>query len=351
MNMRCNQPKLWRTTSTLAISILAVATVLVGGVLLPPVQAQQAAGDVQVFEIRPNIHMIAGAGANITVQSGPDGVVLVDSGSGAHSAAVVAAIKSLTRQPIRYIINTGPGAEHIGGNEALAKAGVSLFMRRDNPNANIGGVSAEVGSNSGGAAIIGREELLTRMSAPGFTPALPVMAWPTETFTRKYKDLFLNREAIQVIRQPAAHSDSDVIVMFRQSDVIAAGDILDMTRFPNIDLDTGGGIQGEIDALNALLDLTVPSIPLPWLDEGGTRVIPGHGRVVEEAEVVEYRDMVTIIRDRVQDGITRGLTLEQVRAANPTQGYRRRYGADTGPWTTTMFVDAVYRSLSAGGRR
>ncbi|MBI4265971.1 MAG: MBL fold metallo-hydrolase [Acidobacteria bacterium] len=335
----------WQTSS-----VVAAAAMLSTAVSAPLIQAQQPAGDVQVFEIRPNVHQIAGAGANITAHIGPDGVVLVDSGSAERSAAVVAAIRRLTPLPIRYIINTGPGGDHIGGNEALAEAGVSLWARRANAGGGGGGVGNAT-SNMGGAAIVGREELLARMSAPGFNPGLPVTGWPTETFTRKYKDLFLNREVIQVIRQPPAHSDSDVIVMFRQSDVIATGDIVDIDRFPHIDLDKGGTIQGEIEALNALLDLTVPSIPLPWLDEGGTRVVPGHGRAVEEAEIVEYRDMVTVIRDRVQDMITRGLTLEQIRTANPTLGYRTRYGAESGPWTTTMFVDAVYRSLMAGGTR
>lgn len=325
------------------VSVLAATAILSTGAPSRTVQAQQGTSELQVFEIRPNIHMITGAGANITVQIGSDGVVLVDSGSRDQSSAVLAAIKRLTAQPIRYIINTGPGADHVGGNEALARAGVSLFLRE---NAGPG-----MTTNEGGAAIVGTEDLLLRMSAQGFEPQQSAVAWPTETFTRKYKDLFLNREAIQVIRQRSAHSDSDAFVMFRRSDVIATGDIVDSKRFPQIDLDRGGSIQGEIDALNALLELTVPSIPLPWLDEGGTRVVPGHGRAVEEAEIVDYRDMVTVIRDRVHDMIERGLTLEQVSAANPALGYRTRYGMDTGPWTTDMFIDAVYRSLTAEGRR
>lgn len=323
-----------------------MAAILLPSVSPPSIKALQSpaqASALQVFEIRPNVHMIAGAGGNITVQVGADGVVLVDSGSIEQASAVIDAVKRLTAQPIRYIINTGPGADHVGGNEIVARAGVSLFLRENGGQA--------MTTNEGGAAIVGTEDLLTRMSAPDFVPHLPAVAWPTETFTRRYKDLFLNREAIQVIRQRSASTDSDAIVMFRRSDVIATGDIVHSKRFPHLDLAQGGSIQGEIDALNALLDLTVPSIPLPWLEEGGTRVVPGHGRAVEEAEIVEYRDMVTVIRDRVQDMIERGQTVEQIQAANPTLGYRTRYGTDSGPWTTAMFVDAVYRSLTAQTQR
>jgi glyoxylase-like metal-dependent hydrolase (beta-lactamase superfamily II) len=187
------------------------------------------------------------------------------------------------------------------------------------------------------------------MSAPtGSVAPYPVVAWPTETFTRRLKSLHLNQEAIQVFRYPNAHSDSDCVVLFRASDVIVTGDIVDMTRFPIIDVDKGGGVNGEIAALNHLIDLAVPSIPLPFLEEGGTRIVPGHGRIAEEAELVEYRDMVTIVRDRIQSLIAKGRTLDQVKAANPTQGFRSRYGADTGSWTTDMFVEAIYRDLVRG---
>jgi glyoxylase-like metal-dependent hydrolase (beta-lactamase superfamily II) len=177
--------------------------------------------------------------------------------------------------------------------------------------------------------------------------AYPVVAWPTETFSRRFKDLFLNREGIQMIYEPAAHTDSDSVVVFRRADVVVTGDIFDITRFPVIDVDKGGSINGEIAALNHLLELTIPSIPMPWLTEGGTQVIPGHGRACEEAEIVEYRDMVTIVRDRIRDMMARGMTLDQIKAANPTNGWRRRFGSDSGPWTTNMFVEAVYRSLTA----
>lgn len=184
------------------------------------------------------------------------------------------------------------------------------------------------------------------MSAPtGKQAAYPLAAWPTETFFQKQKPMYFNREGIQIMSH-AAHSDGDSVVFFRRSDVIVAGEIFDNTHFPVIDIEKGGGIQQEIDALNQIVELAIPSIPMMW-QEGGTYVIPGHGWLADQADVVEYRDMVTIIRDVIADMITKGMTLEQVQAANPAKGYRKQYGADSGPWTTNMFVEAIYKSLTA----
>jgi cyclase len=329
-----------------AVAWLIALTGLVG-ISAPPRRAsaqleQRSVAAVKALHVQGSVYRLAGAGGNVAAQIGPDGVVLVDAGSADAAEGVLAAVKRLTDRPIRYIINTGPDGEHVGGNEKLAAAGQSIFA------ANLagGGTFAAAVSNEGRASIVAHEALLARMSAPtGRTSSDPSGAWPTETFSGKRKDMFLNREGIQVIHQPAARSDSDCIVFFRRSDVIATGDVFDFTRFPVIDLAKGGSIQGEVDALNYVIDLAIPPIPLPWQD-GGTMIIPGHGRVTEEAEVVEYRDMVTIIRDRVRDMIARGMTVEQVKAANPTQGYRKRYGVDSGPWTTAMFVEAVYESLT-----
>jgi glyoxylase-like metal-dependent hydrolase (beta-lactamase superfamily II) len=326
--------------AALRASLLAVLVVL-GNVAVA--QNQPAGGALEVVRLQPNFYMIAGAGSNIGVQIGPEGVVLVDAGTAQLADAVVAAVKRLTDQPIRYIINTSADADHVAGNEKIARAGRSLFGAAAGGGAVAGGTAA---NNDGAASIVAAEPVLNRMSAPtGQQAPYATVAWPTETFTRKQKSLYLNNEAIQVIYQPAAHTDGDSIVFFRRSDVVAAGDIFDMTRFPVIDTAKGGSIQGEIAALNRLMDIVVPSIPLPF-KEGGTQVIPGHGRVSEQAELVEYRDMVTIVRDGVQSLIKKGLTLQQIKAANPTQGYRSRYGSDTGPWTTDMFVEAVYNGLT-----
>ena len=185
------------------------------------------------------------------------------------------------------------------------------------------------------------------MSAPtGQQSPYPVAAWPTETFTGRRKTLYLNDEGIEVIAAPAAHTDGDAMVFFRRSDVVVSGEVFDVTRFPVIDVDRGGSIDGEIAALNRLIELAIPSIPVPS-KAGGTRIVPARGRISEQADVVEYRDMVTIVRDRVDDLMKSGRTLAQIQASSPTQGWTRRYGADAAP----AFVEAIYKSLTATGGR
>ena len=318
---------------TARMALTAAAALVAGGVAL---FAQDGSG-LEVLQIRPNVFMISGAGANITVQFGADGAVVVDAGTAQNADAAVAAIKKITAQPIRYVIDTSVDGDHVGGNEKVAKAGKTLFQT-NNP-------LGDGMTNGGAAAILSAEKVLTRMSAPtGKTSPFPTASWPTETYDQKRKYMYLNGEGIEVLHQPAAHTDGDSVVFFRRSDVVAAGDVLDTTRFPVIDLARGGSVQGEIDALNRLVDLAIPSVPLVSQD-GGTYVVPGHGRLCDQLDVVDYRDMMTIVRDRVQDLIKKGMTLDQVKAASPTAGYTRRYGADTGAWTTSMFVDAVYQSL------
>jgi glyoxylase-like metal-dependent hydrolase (beta-lactamase superfamily II) len=155
--------------------------------------------------------------------------------------------------------------------------------------------------------------------------------------------LYLNGEAIEVLHQPAAHTDSDAFVFFRRSDVVVAGDVLDTRRFPVIDIARGGSIDGEIAALNRLSEIAVASVPIVSR-EAGTVVIPGHGRLYDQFDVIEYRDMVTIIRDRVRELVEAGRSLDEVKAARPANGYEGRYGNDR-EWTTEKFVEAVYRSL------
>jgi cyclase len=316
-----------RIQGTIAIAAATFVTI-------SDLAAQQAPGtNLEVLQLRPNFYMIAGAGGNIGFQVGADGVVVVDSGSASSADAVVAAIKKVTSQPIRYVINTSADADHVGGNAAVAKAGQTLFTQ---------------GADflGGGASILSVEQVLTRMSGSGGKPSpFPVSAWPTETFNQPRKYMYLNGEGIEVFHQPAAHTDGDAIVFFRRSDVVMAGDTFDTTRFPVIDIAKGGRIQGEIAALQKLVDTAIPSVPIVSREEG-TLIIPGHGRICDQLDVVEYRDMVTIIRDRIRDLMKEGLTLEQIKAAAPARGYTRRYGSDTGSWTTNDFVEAVYRSMS-----
>jgi len=297
------------------------------------------AAALDAVEVRPNVFLLAGAGGNVVVQIGPAGVVLVDSGTSQASDAVLASVGRLGKGPIRYILNTSADADHTGGNDRLSRAGRTIL---GNPGSS--GFSADVFTNGGAAGVLAHENVLARMSAP--SSGLPFSVWPTKTYSGGGYPMYLNGEGIQVLHAPAAHSDGDSMVVFRRSDVIVAGDILDTERFPVIDVAKGGSIQGEIDALNRLVELTIPPFPLRWQEER-TLVVPGHGFVCDYADVVDYRNVVTIVRDRVQDLIGKRLSLAQVKAADPTKGFRARYGSDTGPWRTDMFVEAVYTSLTA----
>ena len=306
-------------------------------------QSNTPVRDLDVVQVRPNVWMIAGAGGNITVQTGEQGIVLVDSGSAAVASNVLSVLKTLSKSKVRYMINTGADADHVGGNGTIAGAGLSLY-----PQTGFGGGGlTDAITNSGGAAILAHDNVNLRMSGVHGKQALfAISDRPTETFTGNIKSLYLNDDGIQAIHLPNAHSDADAIVFFRRADVIATGDIFDETRFPVIDIENGGSIQGEIAALNRLLDLAIPPVPLVWL-EGRTMIIPGHGRLTDHADLTEYRDMVTIVRDRIENMVGKGRTLEQIKKADPTQGYRARWGSDTGPWTTDKFVEAVYKSLTA----
>jgi cyclase len=282
--------------------------------------------NLEVLEVRPSFFVIAGAGANVGVQVGDDGVVVVDAGSAGGAPAVLAAIKRISPKPIRYIIDTGPDADHVGGNEALSTAGEKLFA------------NSTLGGGPGGAA----DRVAPIVSAEGVPrhmAKLPAGGWPTEVFHYSRKAMYLNGEAIEMLHQPAAHTDSDIVALFRRSDVVMAGDVLDTRQFPVIDVERGGSIQGEIAALNRLVDLAVPSTPIVTR-EAGTIVVPGHGRLCDQYDVVEYRDMLTIVRDRVRDLIKAGRSLADVKAAQPAKGYVGRYG------DSDRFIDAVYRSLA-----
>jgi len=283
----------------------------------PQAAAASTPGGLEVIEVRPSFFVIAGGGANIAVQVGDDGVVVVDAGSAAAAPNVLAAIKRLSPRPIHYLIDTGPDADHVGGNEILASAGEKIFGDKVAP-------------------VVSAEGVLRHLAKS------PAAGWPTEVFHYSRKAMYLNGEAIEMLRQPAAHTDSDVMVFFRRSDVVVAGDVLDTRQFPVVDVERGGSIQGEIAALNRLVDLAVPSVPVVTR-EAGTIVVPGHGRLCDQLDVVEYRDMVTIVRDRVRDLIKAGRSLAEVKAAQPAKGYVGRYG------NPDRFVEAVYNTLSREG--
>jgi glyoxylase-like metal-dependent hydrolase (beta-lactamase superfamily II) len=322
------------------LAALTASALLVAWTAAEPDAYAQAPAErpLEIVELQPNLFMIAGAGGNIAVQTGADGVILVDSGSGTRSADVLAAIRRMSGAPIRYIINTSASPDVVGGNEAIAAAGEPFAGRR-----------SAFGADTSTATILGHENVLLNMSAPAGEPSpFPVNAWPAEGFISK-RDLYLNAEGIEVIHVPAAYSNADSVVFFRRSDVVVAGEVLDATRFPRIDRGKGGSIDGVIAAVNKLIDLAIPPIPLAW-QEGGTAVIPVRGRVFREADLVEYRDMLVIIRDVVRQMVDQGMTLEAIKKAGPTTGYNGRFGATTGPWTTDMFVEAVHAGVVGAAR-
>ncbi|MGB7217959.1 MAG: MBL fold metallo-hydrolase [Vicinamibacterales bacterium] len=274
-----------------------------------------------------------GGGANVAVLVGDDGVLLVDSGAEAASDRIISELRKLSPDVLRWIINTSADMDHTGGNAKVAKAG-------EGPQPDNG--ARGTGFNGFSAAIISFENVLNRMSAPvGQTASRDVDAWPTDTFFTSKKSIWFDGEPIEILHQSAAHADGDVMVFFRRSDVIAAGDILTTDRYPFFDAQKGGSIQGLIDGLNRIIDIAIPR----FNQQGGTRIIPGHGRICNESDVVEYRDMATIVRDRIQALAKSGMTLEQVKAAHPTLDYDGIYGAATGSWTTDMFIEAVYKEV------
>lgn len=271
-----------------------------------------------------SVHVIFGDGGNITVQTGKDGVMLVDTGFAELAPKAMAEIRTLSDGPIRWIVDTHVHTDHTGGNAEMAKLG----MTRE---------------SIGAPRIVAQSNVLNRMTSPApGEPKVPEAMWPNDEYFEPTKDFYFNGEAVIVYHVPNAHTDGDSLVFFRKSDVLATGDVFTPASYPIIDLARGGSVQGEIDALNKIIDITVPA----KYQEGGTMVVPGHGRLCDEADVVEYRNMLTIIRDRFQDMIRRGMTLEQVRAAKPTLDYDTQYGATTGFWTTDKFIEAVYKSLS-----
>jgi glyoxylase-like metal-dependent hydrolase (beta-lactamase superfamily II) len=298
----------------------------------------QQNSDVHVLHVQGSVYMLVTPDGNIGVQVSNDGVLMVDTGTGRMTDQILAAVKQLakplTNKPLRFIVNTDFHPDHTGGNEKARAMGKTITG---------GNVAGNISDAAEGAAIYAHENVMKRMSAPSGTQSpTPTGAWPTDTYFGDAKELFFNGEALQLFHPKSAHTDADSIVFFRRSDVVLTGDIFSTTNYPVIDLQNGGSLNGVVDALNLILDITIPAEK----QEGGTMVIPGHGRLCDEADVVEYRDMVTIIRDRIQDMIKKGMSLEQVKAAKPTRDYDPLYGSTTGSWTTDMFVEAAYKSLS-----
>ena len=300
-------------------------------------QQPPAAALLMVTPVQGRVHMISGAGVNITVHVGKYGVLLVDTPQPASAARVVEEIRKLTSLPIRWVINTSSSPEHVAGNAAL----VAPFTGRAAGGAPFG----FVGLNR--PSIVAHENVLNRLSNPleGSAPT-PPDALPTTTYFLPSMD-FSNGEAIVLYHEPAAQTDGDSVVLFRGSDVISAGAIFTPGRYPVIDVARGGSVQGLIAGLTNILALAVPE----GFASGGTLIIPARGRICEESDVAEFRDMVVIVRDRVQDLIAKGMTWEQIRASRPSRDYDAEYGASAAD--ADRFVESIYRSLTQplrGGR-
>ena len=288
---------------------------------------------VEIVHVQKNVYMLVGAGANVTVQYGDEGVVIVDSGAPGQTGRLMAAIRSLTRKPIRYLVNTGPDPDHVAGNGEIVKAAGARLP-----------VTGRLGQGpeNVGTSVIAHENAYNRMQkGTRLLAPLSGEALPESIFFTPRKDIFANGEPIELLFQPSAHTDGDLFVFFRGSDVVSAGEAFRTDMYPIVDVSRGGSIDGELAALNTLLEITVPERN----QMGGTRVVPAYGRVSNEADVLEYRDMLTIIRDRVHAMVMKGMTLQQVKSARPTLEYDGIYGTRKES-TGEMFLDAVYRDLS-----
>jgi glyoxylase-like metal-dependent hydrolase (beta-lactamase superfamily II) len=292
-------------------------------------------GEMEVLHVAGNVYLVAGGGANVVVQEGRTGLLLVNTGPAATAKAVLSALPQISQLPIRLILSTSADEDLTGANEVVSLAG-------RNVNAGVGGAGGREPSRFDGSPIIATEAMLHRMSGLKNEPAVEGALWPHLTFYGPLNSRNFNDEVVEMRHVPNAHTDGDMYVWFRTSDVIAAGNLYSTTTYPVIDLNRGGSVQGYLNALNDMLDIAVPK----FNNQGGTMIVPGHGRISNESDVAEYRDTLTIIRDRVQGMVEKGMTLAQVRAARPTLDYDGIYGNPRGAWTSEKFLEAVYTDLS-----
>ena len=299
----------------IAVAVLSAAQ------QMRPAPAMPGNNDAAARLVQGKVYVLTspdGNGSNVALQIGTEGVLLVDTQPADAAPRVFAAVRAMSPEPIRWIINTSVRLDHMGGNDALARLGTT---------------PASVGR----PRVIAHENVVRRLVG---VASVSRDAWPNDDFFTSDKDFFFNGEAVIVTHMPAAATDGDSMVFFRRSDVIATGDLFTPGRYPVIELAAGGSVQGEVNALNVILHVAVPA----KYQEGGTYIIPGHGRICDEADVVEYREMVTVVRDRIQDLIKKGSTLEQTKAAKPTRDYDAEYARPGSP-SPDAFVESVYRSL------
>lgn len=305
------------------------------GLLLGTVPAAVLAQPVlDVLPAQGKVYLVAGPGGNTAVQVGHEAVIVVDTQTSDVADALLDTIAGLSDQPIRHIINTSAALQHTGGNAVLANAGTYVRLID----------SFDPRGLDDNAAIMAHVNVLAAMSAPGDgdDTLRPEGMWPTDTYFAEEWALYVNEEAIQLLHVPAATTDGDSIVFFRRSDVVVAGDIFRPDRYPEFDAAQGGSIRGIIDGLNIILELTIAGEN----QTGGTVVIPGRGRLSDETDVANYRDMATIILERIEAMVAAGNTLDEIQAARPTADYDALYGTAADGWTGTKLVTAIYQELT-----
>ena len=287
--------------------------------------AQPTEVELNLLPVQGSVYMLhAGDAGNIAVQVGAEGVFVVNALVPELAPRIAAKIKEVTPAPIRYIVSTNADLHNTLGNGALAALGM---------------FGATASSGRPGATLVSHENVLLRLSALTQVERnpFPGESVPFDNYILPFKDVYFNGEPIFIMHEPNAHTDGDSIVLFRKSDTIAVGDLFIPDEYPVIDVERGGNVQGLIRALNHILDLAVPA----RLQDGGTRIIPGRGRLCNEADVVEHRNMVAIVRDRVRALMEEGKTLAQIQAARPTLDYDPQYGSGE------AFVRSIYDILAA----
>lgn len=321
------------SAASLSALLAAMASFAVASYVFAGKAIAASASEIDILPVVPGIQMLTVEGVNVVVQTGPEGTLVVNTGPPSAAAALLGRIRQVTSTPIRYVVATNSDEALIGGATTIAGAGQALNQTQQSGFRSGGVKDEQVGAV---APIVARESL-----------ADPGTVLPTETFSWPVYNFFLNDQPVLVIALPSGHAQGDSAVSFERQGVVVAGAVFDATRFPVIDLAHGGSIQGEIDALNQLLNTRVFAPNPRQSKEGGTLVIPIRGPLSDQADLLAYRDMVGIMRDRIRALIEQGKSLSQVQAARPALGYESLYGASDGPWTTRDFVEAVYKSLLA----
>ncbi len=309
------------------------------------VYTTQGDGEIHAWHAKGQVWLMAGEPreSNVAVQVGDEGVLVVDTGTQAMAPKLLAAIQRLAREhagdqkAIRLVVDTNGLPDHIGGNAIIREGGSEIVAGEE--------AAQQEALGTAGAEVLAEQNVLTRLSQGSPGGAYSQALWPTDAEDFDVYNSYFNGEAVQLYHPHDANTDGQLAVQFRQSDVIAAGDVVDMTSYPIIDTTRGGTIDGELVALNKLMEMAVPARQV----EGGTVIIPGHGRLCDVSDVAQYTIMVTTIRDRVQFYKNQGKTLQQVLELKPSGDYDQRWGSANASWSARDFVMAVYQTLPAKG--